>query len=439
MKQSTNAPKIFGLFACVSLVVGNMVGSGIFLLPSSLASFGSISLLAWVVTAIGAMFLALVFAKMSQLFPVVGGPYAYCREGFGDFVAFQMAFCYWVAIVVGNAATVVAAVSYLAIFYPILKVHNGLSLSVALMMIWAVTLLNIFSIRETKFIQIITTILKLLPLIAIAVVGAFYFEPSNLEPFNATGESNISALTAAALLTLWAFVGLESSTVPAEYIVNAKRTIAIATILGTLIAAVFYIVSTAVVMGVVPQAELANSTAPFAEAGRVIFGGWSMKVIAACAILSCLSAVIGWVLLQGQIPLAAAKDGLFPKVFAKLNRQNIPYMGQIISSLIITVLLYMSYSATLVEQFTLLIKLSTLAFLIPYVYTSIAALIIYSRDRHKLPGQNIAVLTFIGIIAFLYSMFTIVGSGQDIVFYGALLLFGCGPIYALLKKEKPGL
>ena len=205
-----------GLWMATALVVGNMIGSGVFLLPSSLASYGGIAVVAWVVTALGAMALAIVFSRLGRAFPRTGGPYAYSRRAFGDFVGFQTAWGYWIAVWAGNAAIAVAFVGYLSRFWGELDGNNALAAVVATAAIWVLTWVNALGVRMGGWVQGVTTVLKLLPLLAIATIGLLSFDPGNFGAFNAAGGSWFTNLTGAATLTLWAFIGLESATVPAE-------------------------------------------------------------------------------------------------------------------------------------------------------------------------------------------------------------------------------
>jgi len=422
-----------GLWMLTALVTGNMIGSGIFLLPASLASFGSISLLAWIFTSTGALLLALVFAKLSSIMPRIGGPYAYCREAFGEFVGFQMAYNYWIALWVGNAAIAVAFAGYLGFFFPVLKNNTHLSFLVSVGAVWLMTIINLVGVRRAGMVQLITTILKLMPLILVATLGLLFVDTKNLHYFNLTGKSDFSAFSGAATLTLWAFIGLESATVPAENVDNPQRNIARATILGVVIAAAVYIFSTLAVMGTVPVQQLAHSTAPFADAAKIMFGTGGGFLIAAGAVVSCFGALNGWTLLQGQIPLAAARDKLFPKSFAKESRYGTPIVGLIVSSILITLLLLLTLNESLVQQFTFIILLATLASLIPYLFTAMAQIIIFIKNRELVNGKRLLGSTIIAVLAGIYAFWTIAGSGQEIVYYGCLLLLSSIPVYVWMK------
>lgn len=427
-------PRSLGLWLLTALVAGNMIGSGVFLLPSSLADIGTIGIFSWIITSVGAILLALVFAQLSILIPKVGGPYAYCREGFGDFVGFQIAYNYWIAIWIGNAAIVVALISYLSDFWPALQVNHVLAYFVAIGIVWFLTFINIISIRQAGVWQLVTTIIKLLPLLLIAFVGIFFIHSHNLTAnFNVSGHSNFSALLAAATLTLWSFVGLESATIPAEAVKNPTRTIPRATIIGTVIAAVIYILSTTAVMGVINTHVLANSHAPYADAAQLLFGRWAGIAVSIGAIISCFGALNGWILLQGQVPYAAALDGLFPKAFAKETRSGTPIVGLIVSSCCISILLLLTLHQVLIKQFTLIILLATLAELIPYFFTSMAELIILFRRRSQFSPKRFFLSAAVAIFAGIYAFWAIAGSGVDTIYYGALLFFSSVPVFVWQK------
>jgi APA family basic amino acid/polyamine antiporter len=432
---SPEAPKV-GLWIATALVVGNMIGSGVFLLPASLAPFGGISILGWLFTSAGAVVLALLMARLARMMPALGGPYAYTRRGLGDLPAFLVAWGYWISIWCGNAAISVAFVGYLAAFFPPLGQVPVLGAGTALAAIWLLTGVNAWGVKEAGVLQIWATVLKLLPLLALGTLGLFYVDTAHFSPFNARGGSPFSALTATATLTLWAFLGLESATVPADSVKDPRRTIPRATVIGTLLTAVVYILATVGVMGILPMETLARSTAPFSDAGTQVWGRWAGSLIAAGAAISAFGALNGWILLQGQMPRAAAEDRLFPPIFARLSRRGTPVAGLVITSVLITGLMALNYTASLVEQFTFIILLSTLSALIPYVFSSVAELAIFVRDRGAFSGERLAGASAIAILALIYSVWAIVGSGRETVFWGLLLLLAGVPFYWWQSRKR---
>jgi len=419
--------KKIGLWATASLVLGNMIGSGIFLLPASLASFGGISIIGWIVSALGGLALAKVFSELSKMFPKTGGPYTFAKQGFGDFPAFLVAWGYWISICCTNAAIAVTMLSYLSTFFPILNISPFAVAATGLGAIWFLTYINTRGVKEASWIQLITTILKLVPLILVAIVGMFFIEIAHFQPFNISGGSDLSAITATATLTLFAFLGIESATIPADNIDNPTVTIPKATIIGTWVAIFVYILGSVAVMGIIPPETLQNSAAPFADAAVVIWGESARNWVALGVVISTFGALNGWIMMQGQIPMAAAKDKLFPKLFGKVNENNMPATGLMFSSLLISGLMLMNYSKSLVKTFEFMILLATLTCLVPYLFSTATHLLFSLRSGKKWSW-------IWGSLAFLFSMWAVVGSGAEIVYYGFLALM-CGiPIYVWIKR-----
>ncbi len=427
--MASSAPAKMGMWMVAALVVGNMIGSGVFLLPAALGSFGGISLLGWGFTCAGAILLALVFARLSRLVPRAGGPYAFSRAGFGDFAGFLVGWGYWISIWVANAALAVAFTSYLSWFWPALATDRVLATAVGIGAIWLLTWVNVRGVRTAGSVQVVTTIFKLIPLVAIGGLGLLYLEPANFRPFNASGEGTFPAITAAATLTLWAFLGFESATVPAEEVKDPERTIPRATVLGTVFAAVLYMLATAAVMGVIPAAELTGSNAPFADAASRMWGGWTAPAVAVGAMVSCFGALNGWILLQGRIPWAAARDGVFPAVLGRTSRRGTPAVALIVSSVLVTGLMLMNSSEGLVEQFTFVILLATLTALLPYAICALAELMIYARDRERFAGKRLTGAVITALLGFAYALWAIAGAGEEIVYWGLLLLLAGLPMY----------
>ncbi len=434
-QRQQDKKQFLGLWMCTALVVGNMIGSGVFLLPSTLASIGPISIFGWLFTAAGAIVLALIFSRLSRLEPDVGGPYAYARTGFGDFAGFLVAWGYWISIWSANAAISVALVSYLAVFWKPLATNRVLGAVVGIAAIWLLTWVNAMGIRRAGWVQLITTILKLIPLGAVAFIGLFYLNTAHFSPMVQGDLFPLSALTASASLTLFAFLGLESATVPAGNIVDPRRTIPRATTLGTVIAAAIYIAGTVAVMGIIPIGSLAGSNAPFADAASIIWGPWARYAVALGAAVSCFGALNGWILLQGQMPFAVARDRLFPKSFGHLSKRGTPVVGLVVSSALVSLLLIMNFTRGLVEKFQFIILLATMTCLVPYIFSSLAEVMIMIKLKGDKPldRKRMIKALALGIPGFVYSAWTIAGSGAETVYWGFLLLIAGIPVYVWFK------
>lgn len=410
-----------------ALVIGNTVGAGIYFLPVSLAPFGGISLAGWLVTSLGSILLALVFARLARKNSNAGGPYAYTKAAFGSFWGFQSAWGYWAATWMSNAALAVAAVSYMSVFWPMLATNRLASCITGLFMIWIATLINAVGIKKTSSVQVIITLLKITPLILVGVFGLFWINPSHFEPINSSNMSNISAINAVATLTLWAFIGLESGTVPSQHVKNPTKTIPRATILGTILCAVIYMTVTVSVLGLIPADQLAKSSAPLADAAKILFGDWTAHLVAAGAVLSAFGCLIGWVLLQAQMPYAAAIDGSFPRIFAKLSKRQVPLVGLVLSSLLMTLVMCMNFVSSLAEQFTALVNLSTFIILVPYALSTLAD---FRNERAR--GFKALIIS---VLAFGYSSWLIIGAGSQSIILGlGFLLLGV-PVYFFMKRK----
>ena len=424
-----------GLGTAISLVVGNTIGSGVFLLPAALAVYGGISLLGWLFSFLGALSLALVFMRLSRAHPGAGGPYAFSKVAFGDFIGFQIAWGYWVSVWVGNAAIVTSAVSYLGVFFPILNEKPLAGAFTGLLVIWVLTWVNTRGIRETGFVQRATTLLKLLPLCLVPLFGLFYMDLSHFKPFNLSGTSGFGAITATASLTLWAFLGIESATVPAGQLRDPETTIPRATLWGTRIVALVYVGGSVAILGLIPPDVLRHSQAPYADAARILWGPVGSYLVAAGAVIASAGALNGWILIQGQVPMAAAADRLFPAFFQKTNRRGAPAAGIVLSSLLVSGLMAMNYHKSLVDTFQFMLLLATASVLVPYLFCAMA----YLAKALSAPGGRVFLRpgVYIGFIAFLFSLWAIAGSGEEAVYWGFLLLSAGSPVYIWMKRGEP--
>ena len=423
-----------GLWMCTALVVGNMIGSGVFLLPAALAAYGPISIAGWLITSAGAIVLALIFGRLARLVPTkTGGPYAYSREGFGDFAGFLIAWGYWIALWAGNAAVAVAFAGYVGFLIPAIGDSQLAGLATALSAIWLLTWINARGVGAAGMVQLVTTILKVLPLLLVGVVGLAYVDTGHFSPANISGETDAAAIAACAALTLWAFIGLESATVPAGDVVDPARTIPRATIIGTSLAALVYIAVTVVAFGVVPVSELKTSSAPLADVARVMWGTIGGTFVAVAACISTFGTLNGFTLLTGQVPLGAARDDLFPRRFAQLSKSRTPVFGLVVSNLLASGLIAMNFTKGLVDQFVFIILLATLTTLVPYLFCALVELMIYAKTGRTVAGRGLAPVVALAALGFIYSGWAIYGAGQETVFYGFLLLIAGVPVYVWLK------
>jgi APA family basic amino acid/polyamine antiporter len=421
-----------GFFTAVALVMGNMIGSGVFLLPASLAPYGGITVLGWIVSATGATLLAVVFGQLARQVPAAGGPYAYTRLAFGDFAGFLVAWVYWLSVWCGNAAIAVAFAGYLDPFLPgLVRAPLG-GAGLAITALWVLAAINVIGVRQAGQVQIVTTVLKLLPLLLLGVTGLFVLNRSH---FPVTQDSPLAVgrdLFATVTLTMWAFTGLDAATVPAGHIRDPARTIPRATVIGTLLTSAIYVISTIAVMGIVPPTTLATTTAPFAEAARTLFGGTAALAVAAGAAISAFGALNGWTLVVGQLPQAAARDGLFPAVFAVTSRRGTPALAIVISAAFATILIAANYTRGLVGLFTFTILLATLGALIPYAFSALAGFLI-ERNATGPSGSPLATVprtqAIVSALAFLYVLAAIAGAGFETTFWGFLLLLAGLPLY----------
>ena len=418
-----------GLWPLTSLVTGNLVGSGVFLLPATLAAFGTVSLLGWIATSIGAILLALVFAQLSATHTQTGGPYVYARHAFGDTVGFFVCWGYWMLSWISNPALAVAAVGYISVLM------GGLSPSLhfwlELIIIFLLTAFNLMGIKITGRTELVVTLLKVIPLIFLPIIGLFYIDLENFSVLNASGKPFGVALNSVAFLTLWAFVGVETGTVPAGQVIHAKRTVPLATILGTCIAATIYIIGTIVVMGVVPYEDLIHSKSPYADAASLVFGkNWAIPV-AVAAVVSCLGTLNGWIMVVGRIPYGAAEDGLFPNIFKRTTQHGTPYWGILISAACSLPLLFLTITNTLLGQFYFIIDVAVTLILLVYTVCILAYFKILKEQKHLTPLKAL-----LGMGALGFTLWALWAASLKTVGLSLLIVFFGIPMHLYMHRKK---
>ena len=423
-----------GLAACTAIVVGNMVGSGFYLSPAAVAPYGLLAIVFWIVMGIGALCLGLTFARLARRMPATGGPYAYTRAAYGDFAGFIVAWGYWISIWASLPLIAAAFTGSLIKLVPALQGSRSMAVAITVAAMWFVTLLNLRGVKQAGLFSEITTYAKLIPFAGIAIIGLPWVHMRQLADFNPSGSSLLQATAALAPLTMFAYLGLESATVPAGDVRNPERTIPLATIFGITVAALLYVLGTIVVLGVVPRGQLVNSLAPFSDAARLMWGEWAAILVAFAVMLSSIGALNGWTLLMGQVPMAAANDRLFPDVFGRLSSRNVPAIGIVLSSALATglVLVQLAGPPGFAAAYTMLVSLATMTAVIPYVFCALAdgLISVGGAARGALPR-----IGAVEIIAFIFAIFTVYGCGPAPVLYGLLLLLFGIPVYVWQRRE----
>ena len=420
------------LLPLTMLVTGNMMGAGIFLLPSSLAGYGSVSLLGWVVTVLGAVLLSLVFVRLGGLCQSGCGIYAFTREGLGRYIGSQVVYGYWVAIWIGNIAVAISGIGYLSYFFPVLAGQWPACFG-AIAVIWVLSLLNMRDIRMIGRFQMVTASCMLVPVLIVAVLGWTEFDMANLSnSFNVSGQPDRTAFFEAVTLTLWSFIGLESACNLAGHARNPGRDVPCATLFGTLLAAVLYILSTTAMMGVLPNDVLQTTAAPFSVAARYLLGEWAGELVGAMAVIACFGSLNGWILMQSQVARAAAADRLLPGFFGELNRHGAPRYGLLITATMMSVLVLLTVEPTVQKHFEFVVLIAVYIMLLAYFCACLSCVTLQRRYcQGWQPGWSLIIALSIS-----YCLWGISGAGHQVFLYGTILiLLGTFVYWGLHRKE----
>ncbi|MDA9763024.1 amino acid permease [Gammaproteobacteria bacterium] len=423
--------KIIGFWRGWSIAVGCAVGSGIFMMPTLLAPYGLIGFGGWLIAGAGSVLVALTMSRLVRRIPKTGGPYVYANEGLGHFAGFIIAWTYWVACITAIAGISIAFVSYLGFFIPAISHSSLLSLLASLVLVWLIVTLNIFSIESSAKFQVVSTLLKLLPLFFMMFLGLVGFDSNNLPEINPTNANPFILLATVTTLVMWSFVGIETATVPAENFINPEKTIPKVLIAAVLSVLTIYILVSIAVAAIVPADELMNSSAPFALAATKILGFSGGVIIAFGALISTLGSLNANTLTAGNITFAAARDKLLPSKFLTLSDAGTPIFSFILAGSFVSFLLMLNYTKGLIDAFIFFAMLSTLSTLIAYLFCAMAELKFLKND-HPSKQRNSAIFLTFG--TFLYAFFAIWGAGMEIVFYSFMLILVGMPMYAWMRE-----
>jgi len=422
----------FGLTTATALIVGSIIGVGIFNLPSSLAVYGPISLVSMALTTVGALALALLFSSLSRRLPADGGPYAYSRVAFGNGLGFANAWSYWITAWAGNAAIAVGWVLYVEEF--VNTGHNKLaSVGLVLIGLWIPALINLSGLKNMGSVQVVTTVIKFVALAFMAIVGIFYIDRANFTPWNVSGQSAISAIGGGMAIALFSYLGVETAAVAAGKVRDPDRNIPRSTILGTLATAAVYMLSLTVVFGILPTSTLSGATAPFSDAMNSMFGGtWTGKIMAIAVIISGFGALNGWTMICAEMPLAAAKDGLFPARFKHLSSKGVPVFGIVASTALASVAMAVNYLGSSGETvFTTLVLMTGITAAIPYGFSALAQMKWRWVDHRDLQTPRFLRDSIVAAVSLVFSVLFIWYSrntGNDPLVYWAPFLLAGGAL-----------
>jgi len=433
-ESDTSRP--LGFWTCTALVIGNTIGVGIFLLPATLAPYGLNALWGWMITLIGCVCLAMVFSVLPRLLPEEDGPYGYTQRAFGSGVTFYVLWCYWFSTWVTNSTIATGVVGYLTILVPALRAVSWLPPVIALALIWAFALVNSLGIRMAASIQIVTTVLKLLPQAGIILLGLWLLvvQPTLYLENIPSNPVSLRAVLDASTNTLYAMLGIECAAIPAAKVLNPGRTIPRATLIGTLVTAIAYIGVSLIPLFLIPQAQLAASNAPFADLFVRYLGpqyGWWL----ALSIVICgLGALNGWTLIVGELTQTLAIRGRFPAAWGKPSRRGTPITAFVVTGIFASIILIMNYSESTTKLFTFFSQLVTAANLPLYLACSLAVLVVLKRERLATAGRHELVARAAAFAAAVYCLWAFAGVGTKPWLYAIGLAVVAIPFHLVSQR-----
>jgi len=406
------------------IVAVNMMGSGIIMLPTNMARVGAISLLSWVVTALGSLAIAYGFAQAGLFNGRPGGMSAYAEDAYGKPGYFQVFYLYFLSIAIANVAVAISAVGYLTTFVPWLASTPTATCVGVIALLWLTTVANFGGPNVTGRIGAVTVWGVILPVGLLSVIGWLRFNPATFAAaWNPQGLSIVAGMSSSITLTLWAFLGMESAAQASGAVENPKRNVPLACMFGTLGAAVIYVLSTAVIQGIVPSADLAKSTGPFGLAYARMFGPTVGTIVMGLAVMACVGSLLGWQFTLAETGRSAAADNMFPAFFGKVTSMGAPIAGMIVMGVVQSLMALMTISPSLSEQFGVLVNLAVVTNVIPYIIalSALPAMMQMAHVGDTKYRRNVIV----ALIAMIYSVYVIYASGKDAVF-GGMLVAGVG-------------
>lgn len=428
--ENKSLKKEISLFMATMLVCGNMIGSGVFMLPSTLAQVSGpgATIIAWVLTTIGSILIAISFANLGTKYPSTGGSYQYTKEAFGDFAGFLSAWLYWNGSWIGNAAIIVAITSYAATIFPSLY-NPTIAIIFSSAILWIFTFVNITGVKKAGIIQAFVTVFKIGFFALFIIVAFLNFDSANIFPMYPEGKG-LNTIPLAATSTLWAFIGLESATVAAGEMQDPEKNVRKSTIYGIIIAAIIYLAISISSMGAMDNISLAQSTAPLTKILTNALGNSIGKILTIAVVVCILGTVIGWLLSTARVAYAAGVDGVFPKFFGNIDEKTgTPVNSLVFGSILVNILLVMNFQKGMVDAFTFITILATLSYLPVYLLSVSAEMMLSFRGEKEFNFKIFIKKSILPLLAFVYVMWTIYGSGAETVMWGFILMLLGIPVY----------
>ena len=429
-----------GLTSATGLVVGSIVGTGVFTMPAVLAGAGTMGIVVLAVIAVGAMLLAAMFGQLTKRIPNSdGGLYAYARHEFGDFAGYLVGWCYWISSWAGNAAIVASWVFYVDALFGLKHPGSLVNWGIALLGLWVPAIVNLAGVRQMAWFQNITVVLKFLPLLFIGVIGWFFVEKGNFGAFNTSGGSLYSGIGIAAGVALFSFIGVEAAAITAKRVHNPRVNVGRASLIGTAASALLYVLVTAAVMGLVPHGTLIGTGAPFVDAFEAMFSqnGWAGTFIAAIAVISGIGALNGWTLIVTETSRAMAQDDMFPRPFAWTDRNGTAWFGIVVGTVLPSLLMLWRYtSGSGLTVFTYLVDLTVVTVAIPYLFSAIAQLTYLVSRRRRVHGWRLARDLAVAGTSIVFSMWVTFASGYQVVYQALVVILAGLVLYAFLNARR---
>jgi basic amino acid/polyamine antiporter, APA family len=439
-KRNQEKAHALGLTSATGLVIGSIVGTGVFTMPAVLAGAGTMGIVVLGVIAVGAMLLAVLFGQLTKRVPNSdGGLYAYSRHEFGDFAGYTVGWCYWIQSWAGNAAIVSSWVFYVDAFFNLTHPSGLENWGIAMVGLWVPAVINLAGIHQMAWFQNITVILKFVPLLFVGVIGWFFVQAHHFGPFNASGGSLYSGIGIAAGVALFSFIGVEAAAITAKRVKNPRVNVARASMIGTVLSAALYVLVTAAVMGLVSHAVLVKTGSPFVNAFQSIFPheAWAGRFIAAIAVISGIGALNGWTLIVTETSRAIAQDDLFPRPFAWVDGKGTAWFGILVGTALPSLLMFWRYmTSTGLTVFTYLIDLTVVTVAIPYFMSAIAQLTYLVSRRRKVQGWQLARDLAVAGASVLFSMWVTFASGYQVVYQALVVILAGLILYAFLNARR---